>query len=84
MMSRGLVERNVDSSGITYTAREFAEAFMDSLESSYVSALKEKARWVVNEFAEFDDAELRAIMKEKFGNWMEEFDGARKRWAGNR
>lgn len=83
MMSRGLVERYLGSNGITYTSGEFAEVFMNSLESLYVCALKEKARWVVNEFAELDDADLRALMREKFGTWMEEFDGARMRSAGN-
>ena len=84
MISRRLVEQNADQKGIAYTAGEFAEGFMNSLESPYVSALGEKARWVVNEFAEVEDAELRGIMSGKFGPWMEEFDSTHRRSAESR
>jgi len=73
MMSRGLVQRSTGDSGFHYQADEFAETFMSSLESPYLSQLKIRAEWVLREYGPLDDSDLRATINDVFDRWLEEF-----------
>lgn len=83
MASRGLVERVATSEGIFFSASEFAETFILSLESPYLKALRDKATWVIETFADLDDRTFRGAMREAFGNWVEEFESARRSLGGD-
>ncbi|MGW7520429.1 ABC-three component system middle component 2 [Streptomyces sp. NPDC054796] len=49
----GLVDR---SDGLMYAATDRGPVFVDVLESPYVESLRERAEWVVNDFAARTDA----------------------------
>lgn len=76
MISRGLVERVIDTSGISYSAGEMAETFLSTLTSSYLIELRERAIWVINKFGNLKNDLLRQTMSTVFGQWIEEFQTA--------
>ncbi|MCK5662331.1 MAG: hypothetical protein KAI17_02545 [Thiotrichaceae bacterium] len=83
MISRGLVERFVDKTGIAYRAGELAETFLESLCTPYLVALRERARWVIDTFGDMDDEEFRETMNSLFDRWIEEFQVVHKSLAGD-
>jgi len=82
MINRGLVDRIVDETGITYQAGEFAETFLLSLSTPYLIALQERATWVIQTFGDMDDDEFRNTMNSLFDRWIEEFQITYKSLAG--
>lgn len=78
MMSQGLVERIVDTNGISYRAGELADTFMATLTSPYLIALRARGDWVVNTFGNMDDDTLRQTMSRFFGEWIEEFQATQR------
>ena len=82
MISRGLVDRFVDETGITYRAGELAETFLESLCTPYLVALRERATGVIQTFGDMDDEEFRETMNHLFDRWIEEFQVVHKSLAG--
>ncbi len=78
MMTRELVQREVNSDGIRYRAGENAVPFLNALESVYLKALKQRARWLVETFADRPDQEFRNTMRQFFDHWVEEFQTAER------
>jgi hypothetical protein len=78
MMSRGLVERIINTNGISYCAGEFAATFQSALTSPYIIALRERGDWVVNTFGTLDDSTLRKTMSAFFGQWIDEFHATQR------
>lgn len=83
MISRGLINRFVDETGITYRAGELAETFLESLCTPYLIALRERATWVIQTFGDMDDEEFRGTMNSLFDRWIEEFQVVHKSLVGN-
>lgn len=73
MVSKGLANRRVGESGIVYGAGEFAETFISSLTSRYIRTLTERADWVVGEFGDLTEVELKARVGGHFEQWIEQF-----------
>jgi hypothetical protein len=76
MMTRNLVEREVSPDGIRYRGGENAAPFLSMLESDYLVALRERAAWLVDVFADRSEQEFRDIMHQFFDRWVEEFQVA--------
>ena len=73
MISRGLVERIVSQNGFEYRAGDFAETFLNSLNSSYLNELQERSNWVVGKFGELSQTELQRSTNDVFNRWLNEF-----------
>lgn len=73
MMTRELVSRQVCPDGIRYVAGENAVPFLGAVQSKYVGALQERARWLVHHFGEIAEDEFRALLRQFFDQWVEEF-----------
>lgn len=73
MISRGLIERVVDEHGFSYRASELAEAFLESLATDYMQALKERAEWVATTFCASSEDEIRQTMNTIFEQWVDQF-----------
>lgn len=84
MISKGLIERKADRSGIAYCAGEFAETFLSSLTSHYILMLRQRAAWVMEKFGSLNEAELKAHIDEYFGKWIEQFQMQQKSLSGER
>lgn len=78
MMTRSLVERCVDKSGIRYGAGEMAATFIDSLQTTYLARMKERAGWLVEYLADYEDDAFDALMRKFFDNWVIEFQNAER------
>ncbi len=78
MVSRGLVERIINASGISYKAGEMAETFLSTLTSSYLIKLRERAIWAANKFGDLENDMLKQTMSNFFGQWIEEFQEAQR------
>jgi hypothetical protein len=74
MMSRNLILRQYDSTGIVYLASDVATPFLDNLRSPYVSLLKERANWVINVFNHYDDKKLEQYFYDNLNRWGGEFE----------
>ena len=73
MISRGLIERQADTTEIVYRAGEFAETFFASLARPYLVALRERATWIAATFGEMEEDSFREVLSAAFGRWIEEF-----------
>jgi len=74
MMSRDLIVRTYDTTGIVYSATDRATPFLDSLQSEYVRLLKEYAVWVVKIFNDYDDKKLEQFFYDNLDRWGGEFE----------
>jgi hypothetical protein len=82
MLSKALVVRYAETTGISYQAGEFAETFLTSLSSPYIVALRDRAAWVVDAFADMTDEQLKERIGAFFDQWIEQFQVTHKRLAG--
>jgi hypothetical protein len=73
MISRGLVERRVDTRGISFAATEDAGPFLECLASAYAQALRTRAQWAVARFGELSDEDFRGFIDSNFERWSREF-----------
>ena len=72
--SRGLIERRFEPDGIVFAATEASAAFIDVLESRYVSELRLRTEWLISQFHDVVDKELHDFVKMQLGNWGAEFE----------
>ena len=73
MMTRDLVCRQVTTDGIVYKAGEYAAPFLSALQSPYLVSLKSRADWLMGHVGSYTNAELIALMRGFFDDWVEEF-----------
>jgi len=74
MFAKELLEKRFEPTGICYRATALTGAFLKLLVSSYASALRTRAEWVVTRFADYSDAELESYMTANVGRWGAEFE----------
>jgi hypothetical protein len=74
MMSKSVIECEMSVKGVFYFAGDWALMFLDSLQANYTTDLKERAKWVIEHFARFSDAELTDFMRKQWSNWGAEFE----------
>ncbi len=74
LIRSGLAQMEARLDGFRFWASESAEGFARLLETDYARALASRASWVVDHFANLDDAELREAMRTVSGHWAEEFE----------
>ena len=74
MMSRKLVIRKYDSTGIVYYASDMATPFLDILRSRYIRLLKDRASWVISAFNDYDDKKLESFFYDNLDRWGGEFE----------
>lgn len=82
MMTRDLVERKVTPDGIKYGAGENAAAFLSSVSSSYLVALKDRAAWLVEALGGLSEEQFKGVMRRFFDKWVEEFQQVEKSLGG--
>jgi len=78
MMTRELVSRQVGPEGIQYVAGENAVPFLGAVQSDYVRALQERARWLVHHLGAMAEGEFRALLRRFFDQWVEEFQNVER------
>lgn len=79
--SRNLIECVFAPEGLFYRATEGSAAFLDALDSAYVSDLRERASWLIERFGEQSDAALSSFVDEGVGRWGAEFTHESVLWA---
>lgn len=83
MMTRDLVQREITPEGIKYIAGENAATFLESVSSSYLQALKERAGWLVGALGKHTDLEFKVVMRRFFDDWVEEFQHVERSMVGD-
>jgi hypothetical protein len=78
MMTRELVEREIDGEGIRYRAGENAAPFLSSLASDYLKEIKQRAAWLVEALGNRNEDQFRAVMRGFSDHWVEEFQAAER------
>ncbi|GIK88057.1 MAG: hypothetical protein BroJett026_35380 [Betaproteobacteria bacterium] len=82
MMTRDLVHRDITSEGIKYSAGENATTFLDSVTSTYLHGLKDRAAWLVDALGSHTDQEFKSVMRQFFDDWVEEFQQVQRSMGG--
>ncbi len=82
MMTRELIQREITSDGIKYCAGENAATFLNSLSSTYLRALKDRADWLVGALGSHTDQEFKGVMRRFFDDWVEEFQHIERSMGG--
>jgi len=73
-ITKNLIEKLYNTTGIEYKATENAMPFLESLEESYAINLQEKASWAISKFLEHSKHELKKIMTPKLSEIDNEFN----------
>ena len=68
-----LVEAIETEAGIEFCASEDAPSYLELLQAPYSVALKHRAKWMAEQFAGLDTAEMRALVEGRIGRWTTEF-----------
>lgn len=74
MFAKELLDKRFEPAGIYYRGTALTDAFLKLLISSYASALRARAEWVVARFSVYSDVELETYMTENIGHWGAEFE----------
>lgn len=77
MMSKGLIERYAAINGIEYVAGDIASPYLASLTAPYTLQLRDRARWLVDNFAGFTTEEIRSLIRRFFEHWTSEFEAVK-------
>ena len=83
MRSRDLLDRRFSSRGITYRATKAGRHVADQFDSDYARLLRDRARWVIDNFGGLSDHQLSEALKEHIGDWDEELVRDLQPQAGN-
>lgn len=73
LLTRRLVGRLPQESGIVYRATDEAQSFLDNLSSDYVRGLRTRAEWIAFSFGDMTDSELNEFIGQRFAKWTTEF-----------
>lgn len=80
-MSRNLVQRRFEGTGVYYSATEHTSAFLDVLVSEYICVLRERAEWLVSCLGEKPDEQLEAFVRSHIDKWGAEFEMESVLWS---
>lgn len=70
-----LIETVHDESGISYRASDDASAFVKLMRTNYSIALQDRAKWLISELGDLEEAQLTRRIVEHIGRWAAEFQG---------
>ncbi|RSN44893.1 hypothetical protein DMC64_18575 [Amycolatopsis sp. WAC 04197] len=68
MLRAGLVDMRAPSDGIRYQAGDEAYSFVSGLASSYIAELRNRTRWVVEQFGTLSEEQIRQQTTAIFGS----------------
>lgn len=73
MYSKSLINIIFDEKGISYSASELTQPFLDLFESSYSKRLQRNALWVIRYFSGYSEEEMKLFIERNIENWGGEF-----------
>nr|WP_156163863.1 ABC-three component system middle component 2 [Demequina maris] len=74
MGARGLVVREMTTSGIYFGASDDARPFLAAMDAEYVLRLRARCAWVVAAFGSLNDDAIRDRLGAVLGRWSEEYE----------
>ncbi|QPN30310.1 ABC-three component system middle component 2 [Diaphorobacter sp. JS3051] len=73
MQQLHLVDVFETEDGITYGASDDAPIYLDLLQAPYTFALKDRAQWMAERFADLSSTDIRAQMEKRISRWTADF-----------
>ncbi|MDI5935845.1 ABC-three component system middle component 2 [Halomonas kalidii] len=73
MQQMHLVEVFETETGIEFCASEETPSYVGLLQAPYSLALKERARWMADRFAQQERVKIRELIESRIGRWTTEF-----------
>ncbi len=73
MMSRNLARHIPTNDGIRYFATDATGAFLTALSTPYITKLRQRANWVVEQFGNSSDKQLSEMTRKLFDRWTTQF-----------
>lgn len=80
MQQLHLIDVFESADGITFSASNDAPIYLDLLQAPYSLALKERAKWIAERFANKSALEMRQQMENRIGRWTADFRGDEPYW----
>lgn len=77
MISKGLIERHTSANGIEYSAGDVASPYLASLSAPYTLQLRDRARWLADNFSGLSTEEIRNLIRRFFAHWTSEFESVK-------
>jgi hypothetical protein len=74
MLSARLIDMRTSTTGIRYEAGNEAHSFVSALASSYITELRDRSQWVVEQFGTLSEEEIRLQTATIFGSWPDDGD----------
>lgn len=74
-----LVDALADERGIMYRAADDTPAIVSLMRTKYACALRDRAKWLVSELADLDEADMTQRISTRIGRWAAEFQGEASR-----
>jgi len=68
-----MINAIADKNGIAYQASDDASALVETMQTPYAAALKDRAAWLADMSESFTDKQLADLLAEKIGRWAVEF-----------
>lgn len=68
-----LVDVQYREDGVYFAASEDAPGFLNLLQAPYTVELKDRARWIAEQFSGLEIAEIESLVRKKIGRWTAEF-----------
>lgn len=75
MSTRGLVDAEMDETGITYFAGDTARAMVGALTSPYLRELEMRCEWAATKFAKLNSLQMTEMFAQQGHLWGAEFEG---------
>jgi len=70
-----LVDTIADERGIMYRAGDDTPDVVSLMRTKYACALRDRAKWLVSELADLDEADMTQRISTRIGRWAAEFQG---------
>ncbi|MDP4208268.1 MAG: threonine transporter [Bacteroidota bacterium] len=74
LINKTLIDKRYSNNGIEFCATEESTPFIESLEEEYSMHLREKAKWVISNFASLKHNELKAFLDKRTESINREFN----------
>jgi hypothetical protein len=83
MLRAGLIDMRTPSAGIRYQAGDEAYSFVSGLASSYIAELRDRTRWVVEQFGTLSEAQIRQRTIAIFGSRPDDDGTGDREWGAS-
>lgn len=73
LLSKELISITATSNGFKYLINESGKKYLTFFESNYFHLLNERVKWVIENYGQMNEVQLKSIVNKNLPKWGEEF-----------